>query len=80
MITSLLIRDFRGIHELSIPMLNRVNLIVGDNNCGKTSVLEAILLLRNPRDLSNLFRVAKLRDIAVFSSGITLFISSAVSA
>ena len=73
MIDSLTIQDFRGIHALSIPTLNRINLIVGDNNCGKTSVLEAILLLRNPRDLSNLYRVAKLRDAAVFSSGITLF-------
>ena len=73
MINSLTIQDFRGIHALSIPTLNRINLIVGDNNCGKTSVLEAILLLRNPSDLANLYRVAKLRDAAVFSSGITLF-------
>ena len=73
MIHSLTIQDFRGIHALSIPALNRINLIVGDNNCGKTSVLEAILLLRNPSDLSNLYKVAKLRDAAVFSSGITLF-------
>lgn len=73
MINSLTIQDFRGIHALSIPALNRINLIVGDNNCGKTSVLEAILLLRNPGDLSNLFRVAKLRDASVFFSGITLY-------
>ena len=73
MINSLTIKDFRGIHALSIPALNRINLIVGDNNCGKTSVLEAVLLLRNPSDLSNLYKVAKLRDAAVFSSGITLF-------
>ena len=73
MINSLTIQDFRGIHALSMPTLNRINLIVGDNNCGKTSVLEAVLLLRNPSDLSNLYRVAKLRDAAVFSSGITLY-------
>lgn len=73
MLNSLTIHDFRGIHELSIPTLNRINLIVGDNNCGKTSVLEAILLLRNPSDLSNLYRVAKLRDSAVFPSGISLY-------
>ena len=73
MIDSLHIQNFRGIHELTMSRLNRINLIVGDNNCGKTSVLEAILLLRNPGDLANLYRVAKLRDAAVFSSGITLF-------
>jgi predicted ATP-dependent endonuclease of OLD family len=66
MINSLTVQDFRGIHALSIPTLNRINLIVGDNNCGKTSILEAILLLRNPSDLSNLYKIAKLRDAAVF--------------
>ncbi|MBQ7179383.1 MAG: AAA family ATPase, partial [Victivallales bacterium] len=37
MINSISIHGFRGIHELDIPSLKRVNLVVGDNNCGKTS-------------------------------------------
>ena len=40
------IHGFRGIQELTVENLNHINLIVGDNNCGKTSVLEALLLLR----------------------------------
>ncbi len=54
--------DFRGIHQLSFENLNHVNLIVGDNNCGKTSVLESLLLLRNPKDFSNVMRIARQRD------------------
>ena len=47
-IESLQIQQFRGIQQLSIPRLNHINLVAGDNNCGKTSLLEALLLLRNP--------------------------------
>jgi AAA15 family ATPase/GTPase len=42
---SLNIENFRGISKLEITDLRRVNLLVGRNNCGKTSVLEAIFLL-----------------------------------
>lgn len=36
------IRNFRGFNELRIPALGRVNLIVGKNSVGKSSLLEAI--------------------------------------
>lgn len=38
------IRGFRGFTDLSIPRLGRVTLIAGQNNTGKTSILEAIRL------------------------------------
>lgn len=41
----LTIENFRGIEKLQITNLKRVNLLVGKNNCGKTSVLEALFLL-----------------------------------
>ncbi len=56
------IESFRGIRNLQSGALNHINLIVGDNNCGKTSVLESLLLFRNPRDFSNVLRIARLRD------------------
>ena len=40
----LTIRNFRGIKELTLPQLGRVNLLTGKNNTGKTSVLEALQL------------------------------------
>lgn len=47
-ISDLNIKRFRGIRDLKIASLDRVNLIVGDNNCGKTSVLEALQLSGHP--------------------------------
>lgn len=44
MIENISIKDFRGIRNLTIEKLGRVNIILGNNNCGKTSVLDAILL------------------------------------
>ncbi len=41
---SLEIRNFRGFRHLQIERLGRVNLIVGKNNIGKTSLLEALSL------------------------------------
>ena len=56
-INSINIGAFRGISNLSIHDLSHVNIIVGDNNCGKTSILEAIQLLRAPEDINNIFKV-----------------------
>jgi predicted ATPase len=45
MYESVTIKHFRGIEDLTVENLSRVNLIVGRNNAGKTTVLEALLLL-----------------------------------
>jgi len=45
MITSLSIQNFRGLKQVTLNDLRSVNLIVGGNNTGKTSVLEALVLL-----------------------------------
>ena len=44
---NLTIKGFRGIRELTIPQLGRVNLITGKNSTGKSSVLEALRLFAN---------------------------------
>lgn len=56
------IEQYRGINNLRIEQLNQVNLIVGDNNCGKTSVLEALQLFRTSGDLANVYRIARQRE------------------
>ena len=38
-LTQLRIDHFRGIRDLNIEHLTSINVIVGDNNCGKTSVI-----------------------------------------
>ena len=45
MLETLAIRGFRGFESYRLGNLARVNLLVGKNNCGKTSVLEAVELL-----------------------------------
>lgn len=47
---TLKIENFRGIKSLEINDLARVNLFVGENNCGKTTVLEAASLLARIAD------------------------------
>jgi hypothetical protein len=48
MLRNLRISGFRGLREFAMSGLGRVNLLVGTNNCGKTSVLEAIHMLSVP--------------------------------
>ena len=50
MIRSLDITGFRAFERLTMRGLERVNLLVGKNNCGKTSVLEAIQFLASQGD------------------------------
>lgn len=68
-IHKLCIDGYRGIRQLEIGELRQVNLVVGDNNCGKTSVLEALQMLRTSGNLANVYRVARLRDsLAILGS------------
>jgi AAA15 family ATPase/GTPase len=39
------IKNFRGIKSLNVEDFGRINLFLGKNNCGKTSVLEAVFAL-----------------------------------
>jgi AAA15 family ATPase/GTPase len=47
---SLKINGYRGFQLLDLPDLGQVNIFVGNNNSGKTSLLEAISILCNPLD------------------------------
>lgn len=48
------IHQFRGIHNLELKDLNHINIITGDNNTGKTSVLENINFLKGIDSVRNL--------------------------
>src|SRR5271166_6028975 len=41
------INGFRGLKDLRLEGLGLMNVLVGPNNCGKTSVLEALSILCN---------------------------------
>lgn len=42
------IEAYRGIHDLKLRNLNSINILTGNNNSGKTSVLELLSGLRDP--------------------------------
>jgi hypothetical protein len=62
MLTDIAIEGFRGFSRLRIPGLTRVNLIVGRNNAGKTSVLEAVEVLAGGGSPYQLFRGPSRRE------------------
>ncbi len=47
MFQSFTLRNFRGFRDLTVAPLARVNLIAGQNNAGKTALLEALMLHTN---------------------------------
>lgn len=54
MFTSLEFLNFRGFKSLKLEGLQRVNLVVGRNNSGKTSFLEGLAILANSEGIPNL--------------------------
>ena len=49
-ISDIYIRSFRGISNLELKDIKLINILTGDNNGGKTSVLEVIQSIKNPCD------------------------------
>lgn len=66
MFDALTISGYRGFDRLEMPDLGRINLLVGKNNSGKTSVLEAMSLLASGYDPAALIRVAIQRSEMAF--------------
>lgn len=50
MIKELTINNYKNLHELKLSGLGRFNLFLGNNNSGKSSLLEALLLLSSACD------------------------------
>ena len=62
-IENLTIHKFRGLRDLTLESLGQINLLVGANNCGKTSVLEAVSTYCNPLDPLEWLNTAWRREI-----------------
>jgi AAA15 family ATPase/GTPase len=56
------IHQFRGLQELELKHLGQINLLVGVNNSGKTSVLEALSIFCDPTDLKSWINAARQRE------------------
>lgn len=59
---NLTIHQFRGIQNLHLQKLGQINLLVGVNNSGKTSVLEAVSTYCYPLELREWLRIARQRE------------------
>ncbi len=62
MLKTLKIKNFRVLDDFAVPKLGRVNLIVGKNNSGKSSVLEALRIFAGNADLPLLASIAASHD------------------
>lgn len=69
MLDSVHVRNFRLFKDFQIDNLAQVNLIVGKNNVGKSSLLEAIALLVNQQAPSILFEILENRREIVYKEG-----------
>ena len=65
MYTSFTIENFRLFDRLTVEPLARVNLIAGDNNVGKTALLEALWLHSGPNIPDLVLRLSGFRGISV---------------
>ena len=64
LISKLDIANFRGLNNVIIDGLSNINIFVGANNCGKTSVLEAVKILGEPTNFGKFLQLALLRSHA----------------
>ena len=61
-IKSLELKNYRGFDHFELHDLGLVNLLVGTNNCGKTTILEAIKILMSDSPISGLWQTLAQRD------------------
>ena len=80
MLNNLKIKNYRLFKDFEIPALANVNLIVGENNSGKSSLLEAIHLLTSDDVRSSLFHLLKERGEYISSVSNSRFEENKISA
>ncbi len=64
---SVSINNFRGIRSCNVSDLGLVNVFFGKNNCGKSSLLEALFLMSGPSNPALPILVNNLRQLVSFS-------------
>ena len=67
-LTYLKIHHFKSIEDLELKELSHINIIVGANNSGKTSLLEAMSILGNEDSIKSILNNVSKRSSAYPSS------------
>lgn len=73
MLGELDIENFRGIQKLEIKDMRRLTLLSGNNNVGKSSVLEAIFLMMDHLSPDSFTRMNSIRGLSLPSNGVGLW-------
>ena len=73
MITNLNIENFRGIQKLSIKEMRRLVLLSGNNNVGKSSVLEAVFFMMDHLSPDSFSRMNGFRGLNIPTNGVSLW-------
>jgi AAA15 family ATPase/GTPase len=60
--SSIYIKNFKMFKDFKLKKLNRVNIFAGLNNCGKTTLLEAIYYLTKQNDIVSFLEILKHRN------------------
>ena len=67
------IENFRGIHKLTIKDMRRLVLLSGNNNVGKSSVLEAVFLMMDHLSPESFSRMNGFRGLSTPTNGVNLW-------
>ena len=73
MLSDLNIKNFRGIQNLSIYDMRRLVLLSGNNNVGKSSVLEAVFFMMDHLSPDSFNRMNGFRGLSVPTNGVSLW-------
>jgi len=65
--SSISIKKFRAIDEMRMDNLKQINLITGRNNCGKTTILEALFLISGMSNPQLPVTINNIRDLILAS-------------
>ncbi|MDR0414905.1 MAG: AAA family ATPase [Prevotellaceae bacterium] len=67
---SLKVKNFRGFDSLELNGFSKVNVLLGENNSGKTSVLESVFLLSGMSNPELALNINRMRGMSVSKSSI----------
>jgi AAA15 family ATPase/GTPase len=62
MFKTITIKNYRALSNLQLSNLSRINILMGENNCGKSTFLESVFLLTGLSRLELLLRCNDIRD------------------
>lgn len=72
-INKIIIDSFRGINSLELNNLSQINIITGDNNCGKTSVLEILQSFKQPDDILMWNSLTRRDSLSTGRTGLSIY-------